>query len=197
MTTAARPALRIALPGLLMLGLVACTVGPGGGPPTVAGPSDAPIAGSPVADTPVGGGAPPNSGSSAGSPGGGPSASDGPGGTLPDLGTPTLVVPSPGRLQPHPVGATSIAARVVEGRVVARLTWWSGVAPCNVLDSVTVEQADGRVRLTIVEGADRLDVACIEIAMLKATDVDLGVLAPGRWVISAYGDAPPVTIAVP
>jgi hypothetical protein len=196
MTNTVRPAILVALPWLLLLGVVACTVGPGGGPPTDGGPSGSPVADSPVADSPVAD-SPVGGGSSAGSPGGGPSASDGSGGTLPDPGTPTLVVPKPGRLGPHPVGATSIAAQVVGGRVVARLTWWSGVAPCTVLDSVTVEQAGRRITLTIVEGADRLDVACIEIAMLKATDVDLGVLAPGSWLISAYGDAPPTTIVVP
>lgn len=197
MTDTVRPAVLAALPWLLLLGVVACTVGPVGGPPTDGGPSASPVADSPVADSPVGGGVPPSGGSSAGSPGGGPSASDGSGGALPDPGTPTMVVPKPGRLGPHPVGATSIDARVVGGRVIARLTWWSGVEPCSVLNSVTVDQAGRRITLTIVEGADRLGVACIEIAMLKATDVDLGGLAPGSWLIGAYGDAPPTTIVVP
>ncbi len=146
MTNTVRPAVLVALPWLLLLGVVACTVGPGGGPPTGGGPSDSPVADSPVgADSPVAGGVPPSGGSSAGSAGGGPSASDGSGGALPDPGTPTVVVPKPGRLGPHPVGATSIDARIVGGRVVARLTWWSGVAPCTVLDSVTVEQAGRRI----------------------------------------------------
>ncbi len=180
MTTPIRTALGIALTGFLLLALPACTIGPGA---------------SPVTDTPVGGGTSGTSGSSTGSPGVEPSASVG--GVLPEPGSPTLVVPSPGRLQPHRVGATAVEARVVGGRVGARLTWWSGVAPCNVLDSIIVERAERRIRLTIVEGADRLDVACIEIAMLKASDVDLGVLDPGVWTITAYGEAPPVTVTVP
>ena len=39
-------------------------------------------------------------------------------------------------------------------------------------------------------------MACIDIAELKATVVDLGVLAAGSWTIAAEGDAPPVTIDI-
>jgi hypothetical protein len=38
---------------------------------------------------------------------------------------------------------------------------------------------------------------CAEIAMLKATIVDLGELAPGNWTITAPdSEAPPVAITV-
>ena len=47
-----------------------------------------------------------------------------------------------------------------------------------------------------IEGSGRGDVACIDIAELKATVVNLGVLAAGTWTISAAGDAPPVTLEV-
>ena len=89
-----------------------------------------------------------------------------------------------------------IEARVDGRHVMVRLTWWSGVEPCNVLDSVGVETAGSHIRLTIREGADQRDVACIEIAMLKATVVDLGELAPGTYTISAGGDASPVQVVV-
>jgi hypothetical protein len=37
---------------------------------------------------------------------------------------------------------------------------------------------------------------CIEIAVLKATAVDLGALAAGTWKISAEGDAEPIELEV-
>jgi hypothetical protein len=46
------------------------------------------------------------------------------------------------------------------------------------------------------EGADQLGVACIEIAMLKATIVDLGELTPGMYAVSAGGDAAAIRITV-
>jgi hypothetical protein len=114
----------------------------------------------------------------------------------PGLGQPTIVVPRPGRLEPHPVGATRIEARVDARRVVLRLIWWSGVEPCSVLDSVGVARTGNDIVLTIREGADQLGVACIELAMLKATIVDLGELEPGTYTISAGGDAPSIQVVV-
>lgn len=114
----------------------------------------------------------------------------------PSLGEPTIVVANPGRLEPHPIGATRIEARVTGHNVVLRLTWWSGVEPCSVLDSVGVVRTGNDIVLTIREGADRLGVACIELAMLKATIVDLGELDPGTYTISAGGDAPSITVLV-
>ena len=108
----------------------------------------------------------------------------------------TIVTPKPGRLDVHPVGATTIEASVVARRVVARLTWWSGVAPCSVLDSVDVARTGSTIVLTIREGADQRGVACIELAMLKGALVDLGELDPGTYTISAGGEAPPIQVVV-
>jgi hypothetical protein len=140
---------------------------------------------------------------SSGSVGGAPGAPNLPigsgdlgGGAIPP-GQPALVVPKPGRLRPHDVGVSLIEPRVDGRRVVVRLSWWSGVAPCTVLDSVTVSRNRGTITLGAREGADRLDVACIEIAQYKATLVDLGRLDPGTYTLkAASGDARPVTITI-
>jgi hypothetical protein len=39
-------------------------------------------------------------------------------------------------------------------------------------------------------------MACIDIAELKATVIDLGVLAAGTWTIAAEGDAPAITLEI-
>lgn len=167
----------------------ACSAGSPGGPSSA--PTSDPPAASPGGST--GGGA---GGGSTGQPGVGIDLPALPWPADPGLGEPTIVVPKPGRLEPHPVGATRIEARVDARRVVLRLTWWSGVEPCSVLDSVGVARTGNDIVLTIREGADKLGVACIELAMLKATIVDLGELEPGTYAISAVGDAPSIQVVV-
>ncbi len=119
---------------------------------------------------------------------------DSPGPT--DEPQPTIVLAEPGRLDVHPIGATRVAASATGRRVTARVSWWSGVAPCSVLDSVNVVKTGADIVLTVREGADRRGVACIELAMFKATLVDLGELAPGTYTVSAFGQAPPVEVVV-
>lgn len=184
MTTSARLIVSIAAGVIVLAGCIASTgsgdATPGGPGPTVP-PSGDPTGGG--SDGSVGTGVvvdPPSSAEPA----------------LPDLGTPTIVVPNPGRLDVHPVGATAIDARVDGRQVQVTLTWWSGVAPCAVLDSVAQVRTDRSIALTILEGADQRGVACIDIAMLKATVVDLGELDPGTYTITAGGDAGPVRIVV-
>ncbi len=65
------------------------------------------------------------------------------------------------------------------------LVWWSGVAPCTVLDRVEVEEAAKRVTVTIYEGRDPHfpDTACIEIAVEKTTTVRLSAPLDGREVV--------------
>ncbi len=109
---------------------------------------------------------------------------------------PTLVVARPGRLDTHPVMVTGLEARVEGSHAIVQLSWWSGVAPCSVLDSVVVDRAGATIALTVREGADQLGVACIELAQYKATLVDLGPLAPGMYTISALGEVTPVTVTV-
>ncbi|MFI6502283.1 hypothetical protein [Nonomuraea typhae] len=56
-----------------------------------------------------------------------------------------------------------------------KLTWWSGVEPCTVLDRVKVKESGRRVTITLYEGTDEKaqNVACIEIAIQKTTTVKL------------------------
>jgi hypothetical protein len=51
--------------------------------------------------------------------------------------------------------------------------------------------------LTVVEGSSDPAAICAEIAMLKATIVDLGELEPGTWTITApNSEAPPVMVTI-
>ena len=61
-----------------------------------------------------------------------------------------------------------------KGRQV-RLTWWSGVEPCTVLDRVKVKETRKRVTITLYEGpsAKARNVSCIMIAIQKTTTVKL------------------------
>jgi hypothetical protein len=116
-------------------------------------------------------------------------------GRLPD-GQPTIVIPKPGRLDVHPVGATKLEGQVDGRRVHVTVSWWSGVEPCSALDSVALIRDGANIAIELREGADQLGVACSQIAMLKATVVDLGELSPGTYVVSAGGDAAPIRITV-
>ena len=91
------------------------------------------------------------------------------------------------------------AAITTDGKTFVDLRWYSGVAPCNALDSIKLAKDDAAktVHLTVVEGSGQGDQMCIEIAELHAVAVDLGVLASGTWTISADGDAPAITLDVP
>jgi hypothetical protein len=55
------------------------------------------------------------------------------------------------------------------------LVYWSGVAPCNVLDRVELKESDDKVVATVYEGAsaEKSDALCIEIAVLKAVEITL------------------------
>lgn len=71
----------------------------------------------------------------------------------------------------HKVGWEKASAK---GRTV-RLTWWSGVAPCSVLDHVKVTETGRKVTLTIYEGTapKAKNASCIMIAVQKTTVVKL------------------------
>jgi hypothetical protein len=103
-----------------------------------------------------------------------------------------------GLINQHPVSVQLVRASADSAGVTAELRWWSGVAPCSALDSVKVERdaIAKTIKLTVIEGSGQGDVACIDIAQLKATTVDLGKLATGTWTISAEGDAPAITLEV-
>ena len=68
-------------------------------------------------------------------------------------------------------------------------------APKNYTDAY--HKPEMLVALTPFEGASNLNVACIDIALLKATIVDLGDLDPGTYrILSPGSEAPPVEIAI-
>lgn len=97
------------------------------------------------------------------------------------------------------VNVQLVRAAIADGKAFADLRWYSGVEPCNSLDSVkvTVDDAAKTIHLTVVEGSAPGDQMCIQIAELHAVAVDLGVLASGTWTISAEGDAPAIKLDVP
>jgi len=178
---------------------------PGGSGSTAVpgGPTDVPGGGT------SGGSGGGSGGSGSGSSSGGSAGSGGdvgvpvPVGPGPDIGpgqpVPTILTPSPGQLDPRPVNVQGLKVSVDGRHASVLLTWWSGVAPCTVLDSVQVDRADRRITLTVREGSDPNigKVACIEIAQFKGTIVDLGELAPGTWVVAATGDIAPVQVQIP
>ena len=120
------------------------------------------------------------------------------GGMDPILGQASFVTPTPGLVDQRPVSVHLVRATADPAGVSAELRWWSGVAPCSALDSVQVDEDEAAktIRLTVIEGSGRGDMACIDIAQLKATVVDLGALAAGTWTISAEGDAPAISLEV-
>lgn len=84
------------------------------------------------------------------------------------------VEPVPGIVdsRPHAIDRISVAA---DGRTVT-VYWWGGVDSCYGLDEVLVERdADGMPVIAVLEGTlpDLGDVACIEIALSKATTITL------------------------
>jgi hypothetical protein len=115
----------------------------------------------------------------------------------PNPGDATLVRPVPGRLNPRPVAPIALRTSVDGRHVLVKLTWYGGVDPCSVLDSVRIERTGMDISLSPMEGSSDPDAICIEIAVLKATIVDLGDLEPGTWRIAAPGsDAPPVVLTI-
>lgn len=184
------------LPAVLLtiLTLAACgaAAGPSPTPATTPQPTPTAVPG----NGGVGGGSGGNSGGGAVG-GGGGIVDPGPG-VDPILGQATFVVPAAGLINQHPVNVQRVRAATDDQGVTAELRWWSGVAPCNALDSVQVDkdEAARTIKLTVIEGSGPGDMACIDIAQLKATVVDLGKLAAGTWTISAGGDAPAIELEV-
>jgi hypothetical protein len=179
------------------IGLAACDTGASGpsGDPAAAPPSTASTAPSPDASD----ASDPSGGGSAGDPGTGVGIAPDPNPTPvdPAAGQPALVAPVPGRANPHPVSPTALQASFDGQHVLVKVSWYGGVAPCSVLDSVTVERSGAEIAITPFEGADDPTAMCMEMAVLKATIVDLGELAPGTYRISSPGsEAPPVEVTI-
>ena len=118
----------------------------------------------------------------------------------PMLGNATYLKPAQGLVNQRTVNVQFVRAALnLDGSATADLRWWSGVAPCSALDHVemTIDESARTIRLKVIEGSGAGDVACIDIAQLSATLVDLGTLASGTWTISAEGDAPAIPLDVP
>ncbi|MBB5776423.1 hypothetical protein [Nonomuraea jabiensis] len=85
---------------------------------------------------------------------------------------PEPVKPTGNAINVHKVRWTK--AKAVSKRKV-QLTWWSGVAPCTVLDRVKVKETAKLVTVTLYEGTapKARNVSCIMIAIEKTTTITL------------------------
>ncbi|MGZ8765069.1 MAG: hypothetical protein ACXW2C_05145 [Acidimicrobiia bacterium] len=94
-----------------------------------------------------------------------------------------LVEPRPGMADVRPVRFDA-AHPVGDGRTL-EIRFTGGVAPCFVLDRVSVDEQAERVVVTLFAGrdADAGDVACIELAALYATRVPLDDPLGSRAVV--------------
>ena len=149
------------IPWLLLVTLVACGTSPDGG----------------VSSTVPGGGSSGNTGSDAPV-----TMTPGPGGDI-GGGRAQRVRPRPGMADVRPVGWDK-ARQTPDGRKL-RITYWSGVEPCNVLDRVDVAYGPDEIVVTLYEGHDpeAEDVACIEIAVKKVVVVALEQPVDGRRIV--------------
>lgn len=108
-----------------------------------------------------------------------------------------VVVPRPGQLDVHPVSAETLRATVDGRSVEVAVDWWTGVEPCTILDTIVVERGDGDFAITLHEGRGPGEMACIAIAELHRTFIDLGELEPGTYTIrDATGGAPDIEVVV-
>jgi hypothetical protein len=120
----------------------------------------------------------------------------GPGGVI-DPSQPQLVIPKPGQQNVHPVAIVEMDARVDGRHAVLNARWWSGVEACYVLDSVAWKRDGTNITVSVREGSPGGDVICIDIAVYKATVIDLGQLEPGEYtVVADKGDAKPITFTI-
>jgi len=130
--------------------------------------------------------------------GGNGDGSNGDGGNLAPDGA-KVVVPRPGQLDVHPVSAETLTATVDGRRLTVAVTWWSGVEPCTILDTVVVDAEDGGFAITLNEGRGPEDVACIAIAEQHRTFIEFpNDLDPGTYTIrDSTGGAPAIEVVIP
>jgi hypothetical protein len=127
-----------------------------------------------------------------------PAPSDGEGAVQPDGAR--VVVPRPGAaVDVQPIPAESLTASLDGRRLTVAASWWSGVEPCHILDTVVVDAEDGGFAITLREGRGPEDVACIAIAEQHRTFIEFPAdLVPGTYTIrDATGGAPPIEVVVP
>lgn len=145
-------------------------------------PSPSPVATTPPATSPPASAAPPTPVPDTGlvdpNPGGGGDGAREP-------GQPQFVVPKGGTFDPHPVAVETLEAQVTGRKVVIVATWWGGVEPCAVLDSVNVKRDGQAVSVSLTEGSAQRDAMCVAMAVQKATAIDLGALEPGTYTVAA------------
>ena len=111
-----------------------------------------------------------------------------PGTDAPEEPTPELVQPRPGMTNLRPVSwekTEELSARKV------LITFYGGVAPCDVLDSVKVKYGEKTVTISLFSGSDpkKPDAVCIQIAQLKAVEVELTEDLDGRALKDGAPDA--------
>lgn len=96
---------------------------------------------------------------------------------------PRSVTPTPGMAGVHSIGWDSATVGDDDRTVTVR--FWSGIAPCYVLDHVDLIERPDAVTITLYEGSDPSagDVACPEIAELKATTLTLSAPLAGRPLV--------------
>jgi hypothetical protein len=106
-------------------------------------------------------------------------------------------VPKPGQLDVHAVPADSLAARVDGSTILVTATWTSGVEPCNVLDSIFVNEGTGTFTITLREGHGPQEIACIAIAEQHRTEFEIPNRPPGTYTITDSGGlAAPIKVTV-
>lgn len=108
------------------------------------------------------------------------------------------VVPKPGQaIDVHPVPAERLDARVDGSTITVTAVWTTGVEPCVILDSIVVDKGEGTYTITLREGNNPQEIACIAIAEQHVTEFEIPDVAPGDWTISDSGGvATPVTVTV-
>jgi len=162
---------------------------------SAAGAPSAPPSENPPSASPGGSGAGSDPGAGSNEPGG--TDPGDPGNGVIDPGQPQFVVPKPGQENVHPVAIEEMDARVEGRHAVLNARWWSGIEPCTVLDSVAWKRDGTTITISVREGSSGGDLVCIDIAMYKATIIDLGELDPGDYtVIAGEGNAAPITFTI-
>lgn len=101
----------------------------------------------------------------------------------PEPDTAELVTPRPGMAGTRPIPWTG--AEPLGDGATLRVTWISGVEPCQVLDRVEVAETATEVRVTLIEGSDPAspDAVCIELGVPKAVEVPLAAPLADRTVV--------------
>ncbi len=115
----------------------------------------------------------------------------------PPLGA-TPIVPKPGEaINVHPISAETLSARVDGSKITVKATWWSGVEPCTILDSIVVDKGDGTYTVTLREGNSPQEIACMAIAEQHVTEFQIPDVPAGTWkILDSGGVAPPVEVTV-